>query len=148
MMNVKEKIHDSFNRQGLMTTLGARLIDVQPGRVQIEIPYSPGLTQQHGFFHAAALTAAADTAGGYAALSLMDTQDDVLAVEFKVNLLRPAVGERLVATATVLKSGRTLTVCRVDAHTWTGPQATLVAVMTQTNIRLRRRQEGSTESGP
>lgn len=120
-----------------MTTLGARLVEIQPGRVQIEIPYSPGVTQQHGYFHAATVTAAADTAGGYAALTLMDADDEVLAVEFKVNLLRPAVGERLVATATVLKSGRTLTVCRSDVHAWSGSDAVLVAVMTQTNIRIR-----------
>ena len=137
MSVVTEKIHESFNRQGLMTTLGARLIDIQPGRVQIEIPYSPGLTQQHGYFHAAVATAAADTAAGYAALTMMDPADEVLAVEFQVNLLRPCVGERLVATASVLKSGRTLTVCRVDVHAWTGEKATLAAVMTQTSMRMK-----------
>jgi uncharacterized protein (TIGR00369 family) len=133
---VNDKIRESFGRQGLMTTIGARLVDVQPGQVRIEVPHTPALTQQHGYFHAAVVTAAADTAGGYAALTTMDAEDDVLAVEFKVNLLRPAVGERIVATATVLKSGRTLTVCRADVHAWSEGKATLVAVMTQTNIRL------------
>lgn len=139
MTIVTQKIHDSFNRQGLMTSLGARIVDVQPGRVQVEIPYAPGVTQQHGYFHAAVVTAAADTAGGYAALTQMDAEDDVLAVEFKVNLLRPAVGERLVATATVVKSGRTLTVCRVDVEAWNGSTATLVAIMTQTSMRMTPR---------
>jgi uncharacterized protein (TIGR00369 family) len=122
-----------------MRTLGARVVDVRPGRVQIEVPFSPAVTQQHGYFHAAVVTAAADTAGGYAALTLMAPEDDVLAVEFKVNLLRPAVGERVVATATVLKSGRTLTVCRVDVHALSRTDPVLVAVMTQTNIRVSPR---------
>jgi uncharacterized protein (TIGR00369 family) len=134
---VTDRIHESFARQGLMTTIGARLVEVHPGHVQIEVPYSRALTQQHGYFHAAVLTAAADSACGYAAFTLMDETDDVLAVEFKINLLRPAVGDRIVATATVLKSGRTLTVSRADVHAWKGAEATLVAVMTQTSMRMK-----------
>jgi uncharacterized protein (TIGR00369 family) len=136
---VTDKIHESFKRQGLMTALRARVIDVQPGRVQIEIPHGDGVTQQHGYFHAAVITAAADTAGGYAALTMMDAADDVLAVEFQVNLLRPAIGERIVATATVIKSGRSLTVCRADIHAWRGDRSDLVAVMTQTSMRMTPR---------
>jgi uncharacterized protein (TIGR00369 family) len=145
-----DRIRDSFDRQGLMRTLGARLTKVESGYTEIELPFSPSLTQQNGFFHAAATTAIADTAGGYAALTLMDETDDVLAVEFKLNLLRPAVGERLVARAQVLKSGKTLTVCRIDVFAYSRPAAdapetsTLVAAMTQTNMRMRQRTAVST----
>ncbi|MGE3277055.1 MAG: PaaI family thioesterase [Vicinamibacterales bacterium] len=131
-----DAVRDSFARQGLMATLGACLVSVEPGQVRIELPFSPAVTQQHGYFHAAATTAIADTAGGYAALTLMRPGEEVLAVEFKLNLLRPAVGERLVATAQVLKPGRTLTVSRIDVHAHRGGQAVLVATMTQTNFRV------------
>lgn len=134
------RIHDSFNRQGLMATLGARIIRIDSGYVEIELPYSAALTQQHGYFHAAATAAIADTAGGYAALTLMGEKDDVLAVEFKINLLRPAVGERLIACAQVVKPGRTLTVCRIDVFGErsgdAGPVRVLVATMMQTNMRM------------
>jgi uncharacterized protein (TIGR00369 family) len=120
-----------------MTTLGARLARVEPGQVDIALPFSTALTQQHGYFHAAVTTAIADTAGGYAALSLMEAAEEVLAVEFKVNLLRPAVGDRLVATAQVIKPGRTLTVCRIDVVAERDATRTLIATMTQTNIRVK-----------
>ena len=90
-----------------MKTLGGRLSRVERGRVEVELPYSAAVTQQHGYFHAAAITAIADNAGGYAALTLMRADEEVVAVEFKVNLLRPAVGPRLVAAANVLRAGRT-----------------------------------------
>ena len=139
------RIQESFDRQGLMKTLGATVVTVEKGYVEIALPFSPTLTQQHGYFHAATSTAIADTAGGYAALTLMDEGDDVLAVEFKMNLLRPAVGERLVACARVLKPGRTLTVCRIDVFAERAPDRDqrgsrdriLVATMTQTNFRVR-----------
>lgn len=134
------RVEESFSRHGMMRTIGARLTRIELGRVEIELPYSEALTQQHGYFHAAATTAIADTAGGYAALTLMDEGDDVLAVEFKVNLLRPAIGARLLASATVLKSGRTLSVCRVDVFAEDEGRESdrrLVATMTQTNMRIR-----------
>jgi uncharacterized protein (TIGR00369 family) len=132
------RIHDSFARQGLMSHLGGRLGEVTPGRVQVELPFSPGVTQQHGYFHAAAVTAIADNAGGYAALTMMDEDDDVLAVEFKVNFLRPARGDRIVAEGVVLKTGKTLTFCQSTVVAWADGTPTTVAVMLQTNIRLRR----------
>ena len=132
------RIEESFRRQGLMRYLGARLIAVEAGRVVIDVPFSNHLTQQNGFFHAGVSAAIADTAGGYAALSLMNERDDVLAVEFKVNLLRPAVGDRLVAEATVLKAGRTLTVCQTTVRAVKGDEVSIVAVMTQTNMRIDR----------
>ena len=137
---VSARIHESFARQGLMRTMAARLVRIEKGVVEIEVPFSPALTQQNGFFHAAATTAVADTAGGYAALTLMDPEDDVLAVEFKINLLRPAVGDRLVARGQVLKPGRMLSICRIDvfASDRDGASESLVATMTQTCFRARR----------
>jgi uncharacterized protein (TIGR00369 family) len=131
------RIADSFNRQGLMRTLGARLAEIGRGRVVVEVPFADTLTQQNGYFHAAVSAAIADSAGGYAALTTMEADDDVLAVEFKINLVRPAVGERLTAEAIVLKEGRTLTVCQSTVRAWSGAQSTVVAVMMQTNMRIR-----------
>jgi uncharacterized protein (TIGR00369 family) len=131
------RIRESFARQGLMRSLGARLVEVARGRVVIEVPYADTLTQQNGYFHAAVSAAIGDTAGGYAAYTLMDPAEDVLAVEFKINLLRPAVGERLSAEAVVLKEGRTLTICQSTIRAHAGDRATTVAVMMQTNMRMR-----------
>jgi uncharacterized protein (TIGR00369 family) len=107
-------VADSFARQGLMRTLGARLVRVAPGEVEIAADFHEGLSQQHGFFHAGATSAIADSAAGYAALSLFDAGSGVLTVEFKINLLAPAAGERIVARGRVERSGRTITVCRAD----------------------------------
>lgn len=106
-----KKIEESFSQQGLMRTLGARLAKIERGSVQIECDFSEALSQQHGFFHAGVLTSLADSACGYAALSAMPAECDVLSVEFKINLLRPAKASKIVATAQVLKSGKTLSVC-------------------------------------
>jgi uncharacterized protein (TIGR00369 family) len=130
------RIAESFARQGLMRSYGARLVTVQRGRVLVEVPFAETLTQQNGYFHAAVSAAIADTAGGYAALTMMDPADDVLAVEFKINLLRPAVGDRLTAEAVVLKAGRTLTICQSTVRAWSGDSAKTVAVMMQTNMRM------------
>jgi uncharacterized protein (TIGR00369 family) len=132
----RQAVHASFDRQGLMKALGGRLLDVEPGRVSIELPYSEAVTQQHGRFHAAAITAIADNAGGYAALTLMRPDEDVLAVEFKVNLLRPAAGPRLVAEGVVLKAGRTLVVSQVSVSAFVDSGPVCVAVMLQTNFRI------------
>jgi uncharacterized protein (TIGR00369 family) len=111
---VDERVRESFGRQGLMAHLGARLTRIAPGLVRIELPGRPEVTQQHGYFHAGATSAIADSAGGYAAYTLFPEGTDVLTVEYKINLLSPAVGDRLEAVGTVLKSGRTLTVCRLE----------------------------------
>ncbi|KAB2932134.1 MAG: PaaI family thioesterase [Candidatus Contendobacter sp.] len=127
-------VRASFERQGLMKMLGATLDRVEPGAVDISMPYSESLTQQHGFLHAAAITAIADSASGYAALSLMPVGSEVLTIEFKVNLLRPAAGTRFVAEGRVIKPGKTITVSRTDvfAHADDGVPtliATLIATM-------------------
>ena len=134
------RVRASFARQRFMATLGAALERVAPGEVAIALPFRDDLTQQHGFLHAGAVTAAVDSACGYAALSLMEPGAGVVSVEFKINLLAPAVGERFLATARVVKAGRTLTVC---AGELTNGDAT-VAVMQATMMAVRGR-DGMTD---
>lgn len=134
-----EEVQQSFAKQLVMPLIGARLTRVEPGIVEITLPYRTDLTQQHGYVHAGILTTIADSACGYAAYTLMPPNSDVLAVEFKVNLMRPAEGETFVARAEVIKSGRTLTVVRADVHAITGSeQRDLVAIMQGTMMRLER----------
>ena len=128
----EERVRRSFARQTFMSTLGARLLDVEPGRVTIELPCRQELTQQHGFVHAGAVASVVDSACGYAALSLMPAGTGVLSVEFKVNLLAPAAGERLLATGRVVKAGRTLSICVGEVHAEREGKTTLVAMMQAT----------------
>jgi uncharacterized protein (TIGR00369 family) len=107
-------VRDSFAKQGLMGTYGAWLVSIAPGVVTIEVPHNKRLTQQQGFFHGGVVAAVADTAGGYAALTLMPDKSEVLTIEYKVNFMRPALGPLLRATGTVIRSGKTLTVARMD----------------------------------
>ena len=109
------------------------------GQVHIVLPKRVELTQQHGYFHAGATGAIADSAGGYAALTLFPGDAEVLTVEYKINLLAPAEGDRLDAIGTVIKSGRTLTVCRLEVHAIQEQQRTLVATGQQTLIRVAGR---------
>jgi uncharacterized protein (TIGR00369 family) len=129
----EQRVRDSFVRQRVMGTIGAALAAVAPGEVVIELPFRDDLTQQHGFLHAAIVTAIVDSACGYAAYSLMPAGAAVLSVELKVNFLAPAAGARFVATGRVLKPGRTLTVTSGDvvAETASGPKhvATMLATM-------------------
>jgi uncharacterized protein (TIGR00369 family) len=134
-----EEIKQSFARQTIMKLIGGELTRVEPGIIEITLPYRSDLTQQHGYVHAGIITTIADSACGYAAYTLMPPNSDVLAVEFKVNLLRPAKGEAFRARAEVLKSGRTLTVVRADVHALGGSeQHALVAIMQGTMMRLDR----------
>lgn len=130
----ERRVRDSFARQGLMTTFGAELVRVAPGTVEIEVPFSPTLTQQDDFFHAGVGIAVLDSACGYAALTLMAPGTRVLTVELKVNLLAPAVGDSLRACGEVIRPGRNLTVCRGDAYAEVGDGrkhvATILATMT------------------
>jgi len=109
-----EEIKQSFSKQTIMSLIGAELSRVEPGIVEITLPYRADLAQHHGFLHAGVVTTIADSACGYAAYSLMPPKSEVLSVEFKVNLLRPAKGEVFLAVSEVLKSGKTLTVVRAD----------------------------------
>jgi uncharacterized protein (TIGR00369 family) len=133
------EVQQSFAKQLVMLLIGAELTCVEAGIVEITLPYRSDLTQQHGYVHAGIITTIADSACGYAAYTLMPPNSDVLAVEFKVNLMRPAKGETFVARAEVMKSGRTLTVVRADVHALTGnEQRELVALMQGTMMCLQR----------
>lgn len=138
---VQARVRDSFERQGLMHHLGARLSEIAPGRVHIVLPSRPEVTQQHGYFHAGATSAIADSAGGYAAYTLFPEDSSVLTVEYKINLLAPAEGDHLEAVGTVLKSGRTLTVCRLEVFGVQGAGRALVASGQQTLICVDKRPE-------
>ena len=133
------RVRESFERQGIMATLGASLAHVDPGEVEIWLNYRPGLSQQHGFFHAGVTTTIADSAGGYAAYSLFPAGASVLTVEFKINLLAPADGERLRALGRVYKPGRTLTLCDVEVFVSKGGKEKVCAKMQQTLMRLEAR---------
>lgn len=139
---IEARVRDSFSRQGLMTLLGAYIHEVRPGYVAIRMPFREDLTQQHGFFHAGGVSAIADTAGGYAGLSVFPETASVLTVEFKINLLNPAQGDYVEAIGEVVKAGRTLTVCdlRVTAHK--DGRDTLVAKGQQTLICLQNAPDG------
>lgn len=127
-----ERVRASFERQGLMRHLGAELAQVQVGEVRIRMPYRAELTQQHGFFHAGATSAIADSAGGYAGFTLFPEDSSVLTVEFKINLVAPAQGEYLEAIGKVVRSGRTLTICQLEVYGVTGSERILVALGQQT----------------
>ncbi len=133
---IQERIRTSFDRQGLMRHLGAQLSHIGPGCVHITLPSRPEVTQQHGYVHAGATSAIADSAGGYAALTVFAEDAEVLTVEYKINLLAPAGGDRIEAVGTVLRSGRTLTVCQLSVFAVQGQQRNLVAVGQQTLICL------------
>jgi uncharacterized protein (TIGR00369 family) len=129
-------VRSSFAQQGLMRLYGAELTRVEPGSVEIEVPFRTDLTQQQGFFHGGVTTAIVDTACGYSALTLMPEGSEVLSVEFKINLFAPARGDRLVARGRVLRSGRTITVCQGDVFA-VGPEGeTHCASMMATMMRV------------
>jgi len=130
------RVTASFDHQAAMRTLGARIVRIAPGAVDIELPWRDDLTQQTGVLHAGIVAAILDSACGYAAMTLMPPDADVVSVEFKVNLLAPARGERVVARAKVKKAGRTLTVCDADAVAISGGEERLVASMTGTMMSV------------
>jgi len=130
------RVRASFDRQGAMRLIGARLKELRPGYCAIELPYREDLTQQHGYIHAGIVSAIADSAGGYAGFTLFPADSSVLTVEYKINLLAPAAGERLVAVAEVVKQGRTLAITRGEVHGENGDRKTLCAIMQQTLIVL------------
>jgi len=139
MNNVRKRIIDSFGLQGLMTSFDASLAFVGDGEVHIELPNSPRLTQQQGFVHAGAITSILDSACGYAALTKAPVECDVVTAEFKVNLLRPALGDRFLAIGRVQNAGRLLTVCtgEVRAFSGVGSNYKVVALMQATMATVR-----------
>lgn len=136
MQAIERKVRENFAQQQFMQTLGAEMTLVEQGKVEIQFAYRPDLTQQHKFVHAGAITTILDSACGYAALSVAPEGRDVLSVEFKVNLLAPAVGETFIARAEVKRAGKTLTVCSADAFARQGAREKLVATMLATIISI------------
>jgi uncharacterized protein (TIGR00369 family) len=133
----EERVRSSFERQSALRTIGAELTLVRPGTIEIEMPYSTALTQQHGFLHAGVISTALDSACGYAAYSLIPANAAVLTIEFKVNLLAPGKGERFLFRGSVTKPGRTIIVADGQAYAF-GPEgdAKLIATMTGTMMTV------------
>jgi uncharacterized protein (TIGR00369 family) len=127
-----DRARASFARQGAMTLIGATLVDVRPGYCAIAVTPRPEIAQQHGYVHAGIVAAIVDSAGGYAGYTLFPEDSSVLTVEFKLNLLAPAAGERLVAEGHVVKAGRTLAITRGEVYSEANGARTLVALMQQT----------------
>jgi uncharacterized protein (TIGR00369 family) len=127
-------VRESFARQTMMASMGVSIARIAPGEVDLEMPYAPAFCQQNGYLHAGATASLADSANGYAALTLAPAGSDVLAVEFKINLLSPARGDRFIARGRVVRAGRTLTVCLAEVHAREGESETLIATMLSTNV--------------
>jgi uncharacterized protein (TIGR00369 family) len=138
-MDFAERVRQSFSKQGLMNTLGASLGAISPGAVEIVVVPSPAISQQHGFVHAGAVSAIADSAAGYAALSLMPAGTGVLTTEFKINLVAPAVGDRIIARGRVVKTGRTLTLCQTEVFAESQGNEKLIALLTATMMSMQGR---------
>ena len=139
MSELHQRISDSFFAQGMMTTIGARLALVADGEVHIELPFSLSLSQQRGFLHAGATTSIVDSACGYAALTKAPAGFDVVTAEFKLNLMRPAVGQRFLAIGRVVNAGKFLTVCtgEVRAFADAGEAYKVVALMQATIANVK-----------
>lgn len=131
-----DRIKQSFDQQGLMKTLNGQLTEVEKGRVRITCGFSEGLSQQHGYFHAGVITSIADSACGYAALTMMPGDREVLSVEFKINFMKPAKTDKLIAVGKVLQSGRTLTICEGYVYDSNGEK--LISKMTATMIAVQK----------
>lgn len=135
----EERVRASFARQGLMATLGATLDSVGQGEAEISLVPRPEISQQHGFVHSAAVTAIADSAAGYASLTLMPPGTGVLSTEFKINLLAPARGDRIVAIGRVVKAGRTLTVAQSEVFAEADGERKLIALLTASMMAVESR---------
>jgi len=129
---VLARVRASFDRQGMMATLGVEVVAVEPGRVEMALRHDDRFTQQHGFLHAGAVASVLDTACGYAAYSVMPPEAAVLTASYTINLLAPAAGDRFTITGEVVRAGRTLVVCRGEAFAGedTRPFAVMQATMT------------------
>jgi uncharacterized protein (TIGR00369 family) len=135
------RVRESFARQGAMKLIGAAISEVAPGYCAIAVAPRPELSQQHGYVHAGIVSAIVDSAGGYAGFTLFPEDASVLTVEFKLNLVAPAKGERIVAEGFVVKPGRTLCITRGEVHALREGRRKLVAIMQQTLMVMRGRQD-------
>ncbi len=136
--NFEAKVRASFARQGLMTNIGARMVKILPGEVEIEVAWREDLTQQQGFVHGAVIAAIVDTACGYASFTLMPPRVEVVTVEFKINFIAPAVGDKMIARGRVTKAGKTLTVCTGDAFAVKDGKEKLVATLQATMMTVKQ----------
>ena len=135
--NFESRVRASFSQQGMLAALGAQIGLLRAGEVHLDAPYDARFTQQDGFLHAGIVTTLMDSACGYAAFTLMPAASRVLSVEFKVNLLSPARGERFRAEGRVIKAGKTITVCEGKLFSMQGEEESLCAIMQATMICIR-----------
>lgn len=133
------RVRGSFDNQPVMQTIDASLTSVEPGRVVIELPYHSRLTQQDGFIHAGISSTIMDSACGYAAFSLMPADAEILTVEFKINLLAPAMGEKFRAIGEVRKPGKSISVAEANLYALDGSSEKLIATMTGTLMAVHPR---------
>ena len=138
--NYRNKVQESFDRQRAMKSLGVTIENIEPGRIELKMPYLEEYTQQHGFVHAGILSTAMDSACGYAAFSLMPEESAVLTIEYKLNLLAPAKGDFFLLIGEVLKAGRTVIVCQAEAYSNEEGEQKLVAQMTGTMMMILGRK--------
>jgi uncharacterized protein (TIGR00369 family) len=139
MIDLHNRISASFRAQGLMVTLGAELAHVADGEVHITLPFSSRITQQHGYVHAGAVTSIVDSACGYAALTKAPADHEVVTAEFKINLMRPAIGQRFVAIGRVQNAGRLLSVCTGEVRAFVDDSTAfkVVALMQATFVYVK-----------
>jgi uncharacterized protein (TIGR00369 family) len=133
----------SFEAQKFMDHIGATMPVIEPGYCEVHLPVREEMTQQHGYVHGGAMAAIADSAAGYAAFSLFDANSAPLTVEYKLNILRPGEGERMVARAQVVKPGRTLTVVQSDVFAIVGDRESLCVTSLQTLMRLEGMEDAA-----
>jgi len=139
------KVRDSFNRQAAMRLIGATVTAVQPGFCEARLEYHADLTQQHGFVHGGVVGMIADSACGYAGYSMMPPGTSVLTVEYKINMLSPAIGEALIARGRVIKPGKTLVITQCEVFAVQNGTEKLVALMQQTLMVMHGRKDHATE---
>lgn len=135
------RVRASFARQSAMDTIGASMVRAEPGEVEIQLPWAPHVTQQHGFLHGGIVGAALDSACGYAASTLMPADVGVLSIEYKVNFVAPARGQRFRMVGTVVKPGRTISVVEGRAYAFDEGREKLVATMSATMMSISGRED-------
>lgn len=140
----RQRMRSSFSRQGFLRHLGVEMIDLQPGYCEMEVAFGEQLSQQHGYFHGGLVATVADVAAGYAAFSLTESDASMVTAEFKINFIAPAKGERLIARGSVIKPGKTLTVCQCDVVCINDGAETMCAVALATFIALPGKPEKTT----
>src|SRR5687768_3232621 len=138
--NFETRVRASFGKQRIMRTMGAVLERVAPGEVDVRLPFHEDFTQQHGFLHAGAIAAVADSACGYAALTMMPADAAVLSIEFKVNMLATAKGDAIIDRDSVVRAGKTIVVSRADVYAVTGSEEKQVAAMQGTMMTVTGRE--------